>query len=132
MRRGQGRAEHNNSRAARPASLHLQRLARDAMAEMAVVEVVRAHGVTMRQILSRRRGSADVSSARQVAMYLLHVGLGRPQDVVGRFFRRDPSTVSYACHVIEDRRDDPEFEAEITRLESLLSTSEEEGLRHAG
>ncbi len=136
MRRCQertARGSFETGRPARPAAgLHLQRLARDPLAAAAVAEVVRAHRVTTRELLSRTRGAASVAAARQIAMYLLHVSLGRPQEDVGRIFRRDPSTVSYACHIVEDRRDDPDFEAEIARLEALLSSPEAEELRHAG
>jgi chromosomal replication initiation ATPase DnaA len=35
-------------------------------------------------------------------------------------FDRDRSTVAHACHIIEDRRDDPEFDAWIESLEDAL------------
>ena len=115
-----------------PVGLNLKRLARDLQAAEIVDRVARAHGVTVRRLLSSKRGSAEVAGARQLAMYLLHVGLGRPQHFVGLIFRRDPSTVSYACHAVEDRRDDPAFEAEVCALEATLETMAAEGLRHAG
>ena len=115
-----------------PASLHLQRLERDSLAAQIVGRVARAHGLTVRRLLSRTRGGAEMSGARQLAMYLLHVGMGRPQDAVGLIFRRHPSTVSHACHIVEDRRDDPAFDAEVSEFETLIAAPQIEALRHAG
>ena len=114
------------------ASLHLLRLVRDPEAAEAITLAAKMAGVAVRQMLARARGSADVAAARHVAMYLLHVSIGRPQDVVALFFRRHPSTVSHACHAVEDRRDDPQFEAAIAALEERLASSGVEGLRHVG
>jgi hypothetical protein len=82
--------------------------------------VAAARGVATPQLLSPSRGEADVALARQLAMYLMHVVLGRLYLDVGRFFGRDRTTVSHACAVIEDLRDDPEFDAEVSRLERRL------------
>ncbi len=82
--------------------------------------VAAARRVPTAQMLSASRGEADVALARQLAMYLMHVVLGRIYHDVGRFFGRDRTTVSHACAVIEDLRDDPEFDAEVSRLERRL------------
>lgn len=58
--------------------------------------------------------------ARQLAMYLAHTMLGKSLADVGEAFGRDRTTVSYACNLIEDLRDDPAFEAAVTRLEELI------------
>jgi len=91
--------------------------------------VAAARGVSTRQLLSIQRGEADVAQARQLAMYLMHVVLGRIYLDVGRFFGRDRTTVSYACRLIEDLRDDPEFDAEVSRLERRLEMRRE--VKHA-
>lgn len=54
-------------------------------------------------------------------MYLMHVVLRRPYAEVARFFGRDRTTVAHACSHIEDRRDEPAFEADVARLESLIA-----------
>ncbi|OYR10198.1 putative chromosomal replication initiator DnaA domain protein [Brucella rhizosphaerae] len=36
-------------------------------------------------------------------------------------FARDRTTVMYACHLVEDRRDDDDFDAVVARLEKLVS-----------
>ena len=87
--------------------------------------VAAARNVTTSQLLSPSRGEADVALARQLAMYLMHVVLGRLYLDVGRFFGRDRTTVSYACALIEDLRDDLEFDAEVSRLERRLAMRRE-------
>jgi hypothetical protein len=56
-------------------------------------------------------------AARQIAMYLAHVLLSRPQHDVALLFDRDRTTVAHAMHVVEDRRDDPRLERLIERIE---------------
>ena len=71
-------------------------------------------------ILARGRGSHEVCRARQVAMYLAHVGFGMSLARVAIAFGRDRSTVAHGCHLIEDRRDDPGFDAFMDQLEDGL------------
>ena len=73
------------------------------------------------------RGPADVALARQVAMYLAHVGFGLSLTEVGRVFERDRTTVSHACGVIEDRRDDPTFDRMLDLLEWVIDAERERG-----
>jgi hypothetical protein len=63
---------------------------------------------------------APVAAARQLAMYLVHVALGVNFTRVGRLFGRDRSTVAHACQCVEDRRDDPAFDALVDTLEGTL------------
>ncbi len=67
-------------------------------------------------MLSGGRGSPAEARARQVAMYLLRASLGMSLSRVARAFGRDRSTVSHACHVIEDLRDDPDFDLWVEQL----------------
>lgn len=53
-------------------------------------------------------------------MYLAHVAKGISLTSIGAAFGRDRTTVSYACNLIEDLRDDTQFDAELDRLEALL------------
>ena len=66
------------------------------------------------------RGEAAVAQARQVAMYLAHVGSGLSLTGVGRLFERDRTTVAHACRMIEERRDDPAFDRAMDLLESVV------------
>ena len=84
--------------------------------------------VSMTNMLRRSRGSGHAASARQLAIYLSHVMLERPQDVVAFLFERDRSTVAHAVQSMEDRREEPRLEAEIARIEARLRDGE---VRHA-
>ena len=53
-------------------------------------------------------------------MYVVYVGFGISLARVAVAFDRDRSTVAYACHQIEDRRDDPDFDAWLDALENTL------------
>ena len=55
--------------------------------------------------------------ARQIAMYLAHVGFGLNFEIVGQAFGRDRTTVAHACRVIEDSRDDIWFDCRVATLE---------------
>lgn len=65
------------------------------------------------------RGRSRVAFARQVAMYLAHVTFGLTLTTVGRAFGRDRTTVSHACALVEDARDNPEFDRTLELLEAI-------------
>lgn len=99
-----------------------------------LAELVAAErGVAIRALFQPDRGQADVALARQLAMYLMHVEFGRLYADVGRFFGRDRTTVWHACALIEDLRDEREFDAMLERLRlALLSeAATERGGNHA-
>jgi chromosomal replication initiation ATPase DnaA len=66
------------------------------------------------------RGSPAEAFARQVAMYLAHVGLGLTFTTVGRLFGRDRRTVAHACALVEDCRDAAAFDRTLDLLEGAL------------
>jgi chromosomal replication initiation ATPase DnaA len=68
---------------------------------------------------SPTRGRSRVAFARQVAMYLAHVAFGLTLTTVGRAFGRDRTTVSHACALVEDARDNPEFDHTLELLEAI-------------
>ena len=74
-------------------------------------------------LLHPSRCGAAVAEARQLSMYLMHVVLGRTYAQVGGFFGRDRTTVSHACAHIEDLRDSPQFEAEVSQLEAAIGSN---------
>jgi len=74
------------------------------------------------KILLPERGSREMVRARQVAMYLTHVGLGMSLSRVAAAFERDRSTVAHACHRIEEMRDESAFDLWLDALEEGLST----------
>ncbi len=75
-----------------------------------------AFGVAPREIVSTTRGNAAVCVARQAAMYLTHVGYELSLTRVAQAFGRDRTTVSHACHQIEDMRDDAAFDEQMEAL----------------
>ncbi|MGV3576133.1 MAG: helix-turn-helix domain-containing protein [Devosia sp.] len=77
-------------------------------------------GIPIRLLVHASRCQADTARARQTAMYLAHVAKGISLTAIGAAFGRDRTTVSYACSLIEDLRDDRQFDAELDRLEALL------------
>ncbi|WP_268905755.1 helix-turn-helix domain-containing protein [Devosia sediminis] len=86
-----------------------------------VVAMVSRHSkVPQPLIFSRSRCRIGTARARQLAMYLSHVILGETLTAIGIAFGRDRTTVSYACALIEDMRDDPDFDAEVSAIELAL------------
>ncbi len=82
--------------------------------ELAVTRVFGIDHVAMERVT---RGIARVALARQVAMYLAHVGCGLSLTAAGNLFGRDRTTVAHACLIVEDRRDDPLFDYALDLLE---------------
>lgn len=96
-------------------------LARDeAAARLAAGVASYGLDVPVEEILDVARGSSGASLARQVAMYLCHVGFELSLGRVAAAFGRDRSTVAHACHLIEDRRERPAFDDWIGALEDML------------
>ena len=69
---------------------------------------------------SNTRGPKAVSSARAMAMYLVHVSTGLSMTRTGRAFGRDRTTVRHALRRIEDKRDDPVFDRALEGLAQRL------------
>lgn len=88
--------------------------------------VARARGVSVEQILHATR-LAPIVLARHIAMYLLHVELGRSMSAVARLMRRDRATVSYACARIEEMRESRAFDAELAGIEDRLRPTDASG-----
>ena len=93
---------------------------RDAVCGLCEHVVSMALSISLREMRSHSRCKADIAMARQIAMYLAHTKFSILMTEVGLHFRRDRTTVSYACAQIEDRRDDFSFDLMICQLEALL------------
>ncbi|MBA8876711.1 helix-turn-helix domain-containing protein [Phyllobacterium myrsinacearum] len=76
--------------------------------------------VSGRDLRSHSRCERSVARVRQIGMYAAHVALSLSMSEVGRAFGRDRSTVHHACHLIEDMRDEPEFDRIIQTIENIL------------
>jgi len=66
------------------------------------------------------RGPARVALARQVAMYLAHVGCELSYTAIGQMFERDRSTVSHACRLVEDLRERATFNRAVGMMERAV------------
>lgn len=67
------------------------------------------------------RSPLAVSRVRQIAMYVSHVILGLGMRDIGCGFGRDRTTVLHACQVVEDMRDDADFDAIVHSVERVAA-----------
>lgn len=67
-----------------------------------------------------RRKISPVKLAQWIGIYLAHTGAGLPLGAVAAGFGRNRKTAARACRVIEDWRDCPAFDAELSEAETLL------------
>ncbi len=70
----------------------------------------------------RRDRRRTLCHVRQIAMYVCHVALQIPLHEIGLAFGRDRTTVGHACHVVEDRRDDPAFDDFVAAVERIVTS----------
>lgn len=89
-------------------------------ARLAISLTAFALGQRAEEIMAEGRGRPAVSFARHVSMYLCHTALGMSLARVARAFEKDRSTVAHGCHLVENRRDDPDFDQWIEQLENGL------------
>jgi chromosomal replication initiation ATPase DnaA len=103
-----------------------ERLSDDGLKAQFVTSLVAlATGVSSTEIIAASRARAPAARARQMAMYLAHVGYAWPLARVGLAFGRDRTTASYACHLIEDLRDDERFDAALSDMEACMRAAPE-------
>lgn len=69
------------------------------------------------------RSQLGVSRVRQIAMYVCHVTLSLSMKEIGRGFNRDRTTVLHACQVVEDMRDDPDFDEVVATTERVIKAA---------
>lgn len=93
-----------------------------------VTDIVSAlFNVSGRDLRRPGRVSTGVVRVRQIGMYVAHVTLGLTMSEIGRGFGRDRTTVTHACHLIEDMRDDLDFDRIVDLVEKVTSAA----FRHA-
>lgn len=82
-----------------------------------IEEVSRTYGVTPEDMLSQKR-KAVISSARQIAMYIVKEITQMPMMAIGETFGgRDHSTVVYAIKQVEEKMDvEPDTKAKISDI----------------
>ncbi|WP_338531087.1 helix-turn-helix domain-containing protein [Nitratireductor thuwali] len=79
--------------------------------------------VSGRELRSPGRSSTSVARVRQIGMYVAHVVLRLNMTEIGRGFGRDRTTVMHACHMIEDMREDPDFDQIIITAERVTAAA---------
>lgn len=75
--------------------------------------------VSGRELRQARRCSQGIARVRQIAMYLCNTTLGVSLTEIGKAICRDRTTVSHAVQLIEDLRDDAEFDAIMEQIERV-------------
>src|SRR5690606_11233095 len=89
-----------------------------------MIEIAGAiYNIPTRELRRPGRSGISVSRARQIAMYVTHLGLGLSMSDVGRGFQRDRTTVLHACHLIEDLREDDDFDRLVTMMERVAAAA---------
>lgn len=79
-------------------------------------------GIDYEAIMGDERGGTGAAFARQIAMYMMHVALSISLARVAYAFGRDRSTVSHGCRIVEERREDSDFDAWLHQLEAGLES----------
>ncbi|WP_246727682.1 helix-turn-helix domain-containing protein [Chelativorans sp. Marseille-P2723] len=94
-----------------------------------VMDIVAAlFNVSGKELRRPDRSSTSVARVRQIGMYVAHVTLGLNMTEIGRGFGRDRTTVQHACHLIEDLRDDEDFDRIVHMTEQVTAAA----FRHRG
>jgi chromosomal replication initiation ATPase DnaA len=75
--------------------------------------------VSSKELRQTGRTANGVARVRQIAMYVTHVALGLTMHEVGRGFFRERTTVRHACHLVEDMRDDEDFDRAVVMMERV-------------
>ena len=117
----QDEAAHNHLATARLLQLRLD----ESRAAFVMDLVALATGVPAAHIRSPTRNHARAARARQIAMYLAYVAWQWPLARIGGAFGRDRTTAGYACRLVEDLRDDRQFDIKLERLEACLKNAPE-------
>jgi chromosomal replication initiation ATPase DnaA len=81
--------------------------------------VARVFDVELDLIRLPTRGRAKVAIARQSAMYLAHVACGLSLTEAGELFGRDRTTAAHACQVVEERRENSDFDRALQLMENV-------------
>jgi chromosomal replication initiation ATPase DnaA len=87
--------------------------------------VARERRVSLLTLVSGSRGTTDATMARHLAFYLSYVLLGRTYEEVGLLFARSRNTIQRSCRIIEELREDPLVDREISKLEQNMNIAKE-------
>ncbi len=85
--------------------------------------LVTVFGVSGAELRSPLRCRREVARLRQIGMYVAHTAFGLAMREVAAGFARDRTTVMHACHLVEDMRDDTEFDAIVSTFERIAQSA---------
>ena len=85
--------------------------------------LVTMFGVSGAELRSPLRCRREVARVRQIGMYGAHTAFGLAMREVAAGFGRDRTTVMHACHLVEDMRDDTEFDAIVSTFERIAQSA---------
>lgn len=85
--------------------------------------LVAMFGVSGTELRSPLRCRREVARVRQIGMYVAHTAFGMAMREVAAGFARDRTTVMHACHLVEDMRDDTEFDAIVSTFERIAQSA---------
>ncbi|EXL06986.1 hypothetical protein F9K81_22540 [Brucella anthropi] len=85
--------------------------------------LVTMFGVSGAELRSPLRCRREVARVRQIGMYVAHTAFGLAMREVAAGFGRDRTTVMHACHLVEDMRDDTEFDAIVSTFERIAQSA---------
>lgn len=94
-----------------------------AVCEAAIDLAAALFNVSGRELRRPGRSQLGIARVRQIAMYVCHVTLSLSMKDVGRGFNRDRTTVLHACHVIENLRDDRDFDELVATVERVVTVA---------
>ncbi|MBC2884715.1 hypothetical protein H7Q97_04770 [Ochrobactrum sp. CM-21-5] len=80
-------------------------------------------GVKGAELRSPMRCRREVARVRQIGMYVAHTSCKMAMSEVAVGFARDRTTVMHACHLVEDLRDDADFDAVVTTFERIVCSA---------
>lgn len=82
-----------------------------------------AFGIKGSELRNSVRGRKEIARVRQIGMYVAHTMFSMTMATVAAGFGRDRSTVMYACHQIENMRDDAEFDQIVHNFERIVAAA---------
>ncbi len=85
--------------------------------------LVAMFGVSGAELRSPLRCRREVARVRQIGMYVAHTAFGLAMREVAAGFARDRTTVMHACHLVEDMRDDTDFDAIVSTFERIAQSA---------
>ena len=85
--------------------------------------IAAAYEISGERLLIRDRGVVKVNRPRQISMYLMNTVLSFKFTEIAEFYDKDRTTVSHACGVIEELRDNPRFDRRMCEFENTINSA---------